>query len=111
MSSRQELNFHAEEASSRHNRGDDEHLSHETLSHGPEVKEEADQNAHPSSFTVNNIAKGEDLNLLSDSDLANNKKDGGNDSDYPNEDEEMKITTSKPLRGRQGGPGHRDLSR
>ena len=97
--------------SSRHNRGDDERLSHETLSHGPEAKDEADPNAHPSSFTVNNIAKGEDLNLLSDSDVNNDKKDEGMDSDYPNEDEEMKITTSKPLRGRQHGGPHRDLSR
>ena len=54
---------------------------------------------------MNNIAKGEDLNLMSDSDLGSK----GVDSDYPNEEEELKITTSKPLRGRAGG--QRDLSR
>ena len=56
---------------------------------------------------MNNIAKGTDLNLLSDSDLP---AGGDVDSDYPgDEEEELKITTSKPLRGRPGG--HRDLSR
>ena len=58
---------------------------------------------------MNNIEKaiGSNLNVISDSDLPIND---GVDSDYPNEDEEeLKITTSKPLRGRPGG--HRDLSR
>ena len=55
---------------------------------------------------MNNIAKGEDLNLMTDSDLGSK---GGDDSDYPNEEEELKITTSKPLRGRPGA--QRDLSR
>ena len=104
-----------EDVSSRINGGNDVRLSHETLSHGNENSPKKDtaekpdtRKDNPSTFTVNNIAKGENLNLMSDSDIP---AEDGVDSDYPNEedDEEMKITTSKPLRGRPGG--HRDLSR